>query len=96
LEGARWDISLGQLEESKPKEMFCVMPVVYCKAAPVPADGKEDKSSYQCPCYKTVDRGGTYVFTGQLKTRLPPRKWVLAGVAMLLDVEGVAEEIKKK
>jgi dynein heavy chain len=32
LEGARWDIQLGCLEESKPKEMFSVLPVVYCKA----------------------------------------------------------------
>jgi len=26
-------------------------------------DGKEDKSLYQCPCYKTEDRGNDYVFT---------------------------------
>jgi len=32
LEGARWDLGLGQLEEAKPKEMFSVLPVVYCKA----------------------------------------------------------------
>jgi dynein heavy chain len=44
--------------------MFSLMPVVYCKAAPIPADGKEDKSVYQCPSYKTEDRGNTYVFTG--------------------------------
>ena len=36
LEGARWDISSGILEESKPKEMFYLMPVVYCKALPIP------------------------------------------------------------
>jgi len=32
------------------------------------------------------------VFTGQLKTRYAPRKWILAGVAMILDVEGVSDE----
>jgi len=26
-----------------------------------------------CPTYKTEDRGNTYVFTAQLKTRYPPR-----------------------
>lgn len=43
--------------------MFSVLPVVYCKAVPIPVEGKEDKSLYQCPCYKTEDRGNTYVFT---------------------------------
>lgn len=35
LEGARWDSQGGFLDESKPKEMFSVLPVVYCKAVPV-------------------------------------------------------------
>lgn len=96
LEGARWDYQIGQLDESRPKEMFFVMPVIYCKALPMQKEGKEDKSIYQCPCYKTEDRGNTHVFTAQLKTRHHPRKWILAGVAMLLDVEGVQEEFKKK
>jgi dynein heavy chain len=84
------------MEESRPKEMFSVLPVVYCKAMIIPADGKEDKSVYQCPCYRTEDRGNTFIFCGQLKTRLTPRKWILGGVVMLLDVEGVGEIIKKK
>ena len=91
LEGARWDIQLGQLDESKPKEMFSVIPVVYCKAVPLPPEGKEDKTVYQCPAYKTEDRSATYVFTAQLKTRVPPRKWILAGVAIIMDVEGVSD-----
>ena len=63
--------------------MFSVLPVVYCKAQPIPGEGKEDKNLYICPTYKTEDRGGgTYVFPAQLKTRLPARKWILAGVAM--------------
>lgn len=91
LEGARWDIALGQLDESKPKEMFSVIPVVYCKAVNIPPEGKEDKTVYQCPAYKTEDRSATYVFTAQLKTRAPPRKWILAGVAIIMDVEGVSD-----
>lgn len=92
LEGARWDAQGGFLDESRPKEMFSVLPVVYCKAVPVQIDAKEDKSLYICPVYKTEDRGGgTYVFPAQLKTRAPPRKWILAGVAILLDVEGVSD-----
>lgn len=29
LEGARWDINTGFLEESKPKEIFSIVPVVH-------------------------------------------------------------------
>lgn len=60
------------------------------------ADAKEDKSLYQCPCYKTEDRGNDYVFTAQLKTRFPPRKWILSGAALILDVEGVGENLGAK
>jgi dynein heavy chain len=67
------------------------MPVVNCRAAPVPADGKDDKQAYICPVYKTDSRGATYVFPAQLKTKAPPAKWVLAGVALILDVEGVSD-----
>jgi len=31
------------------------------------------------------------VFTAQLKTKYPPQKWTLAGVALILDVEGVSD-----
>lgn len=96
LEGARWDVAGGYVEESKPKEMFSVIPVVYCKALPLPTEGKEDKTIYQCPAYKNEDRSATYVFTAQLKTRQPPRKWVLAGVAIIMDVEGLSDDTKKK
>lgn len=92
VEGARWEPAVGQLEESRPKKLFSVMPVVNCRAAIVANhDAKEDKSVYQCPVYKTESRGNTYVFTAQLKTKLPPQKWILAGVALLLDVEGVSD-----
>ena len=70
-----------------------MLPVVYCKALVIPLEGKEDKTLYQCPCYKTEDRAATYVFTAQLKTRFPPRKWILSGCSLILDVEGVGENI---
>lgn len=73
-----------------------MIPVVYCKAVPIPPEGKEDKTVYQCPAYKTEDRSATYVFTAQLKTRAPPRKWILAGVAIIMDVEGVSDEAAGK
>lgn len=91
VEGARWDMQAGQVEESRPKRPFSVMPVVNCRAVTVPADGKVDPTLYMCPCYKTEARGATYVFTAQLKTKAPPQRWILAGVAIILDVEGVSD-----
>lgn len=91
VEGARWEASVGQLDESLPKKLYSVVPVINCRSAPLPAEGKEDKTVYQCPVYMTTTRGATFVFYAQLKTKHPPAKWVLAGVAMILDVEGVSD-----
>merc|ERR1712032_1313449 len=63
---------------SKPREMYFEMPVVYCKsnfAASRPSTG-----IYSCPVYKTRQRGPTYVFSAQLKTKSKTAKWVLGGV----------------
>jgi dynein heavy chain len=91
VEGARWDIALGQIEESYPKKQFSVVPVVNCRSLPIPQDGREEKNVYQCPVYKTETRGATYVFNAQLKTKAPAQKWIIAGVAIILDVEGVSD-----
>lgn len=91
VDGARWDIATSQLEESYPKIPYSIVPIVICKALLIPENQKEDKSIYQCPVYKTDQRSATYVFTAQLKTKAPPQKWVLAGVSIILDVEGKAD-----
>lgn len=52
----------------------------------VPAEKQDYRSVYPCPVYKTRQRGPTYVWTFQLKTKEKPSKWVLAGVALLLQV----------
>lgn len=79
------------MDESLPKRAFSVVPVIKCIPQLLPPPGKEDKNIYQCPVYKTENRGNTYVFTATLKTKHPVAKWVLAGVAMILDVEGVSD-----
>jgi dynein heavy chain len=81
LEGARW--TEAGLEESKPKELFCPMPVMLIRA--VPAEKAELKDVYSCPVYFTEKRFRQEVFTAQLKTKAPPSKWTLASVALLLD-----------
>ena len=91
VEGARWESSVGQLEESAPKVQFSVVPVINVKADLIQKEAKEDKTIYKCPTYMTTARGATFVFEAQLKTKFPPQKWIMAGVAMILDVEGVAD-----
>ena len=84
LQGARWDTPGGLLERSKPKEMFCKMPVINVRA--ILAEKADYVGIYSCPSYKTEQRGPTYVFCAQLKTKSYPGKWVLAGVALIMDV----------
>jgi len=83
LEGARWDVQNTCLETSKPREMFCPMPIIVAKAAIVT---RVESNIFSCPVYKTQQRGPTYVFSANLKTKSIPAKWVLAGVVLIMDI----------
>uniref|UniRef100_A0A8C9JNR1 Dynein axonemal heavy chain 17 n=1 Tax=Panthera tigris altaica TaxID=74533 RepID=A0A8C9JNR1_PANTA len=82
--GARWDTQTGVIAEARLKELTPAMPVVFIKAIPV--DRMETKNMYECPVYKTRIRGPTYVWTFNLKTKEKAAKWILAAVALLLQV----------
>jgi len=84
MQGSRWEFQSGVVEKSRPKEMFCPMPVINVKAVAI--DKAETKGVYQCPVYKTEQRGPTFVFCAQLKTKSPPQRWILAGVALIMDI----------
>lgn len=84
MEGARWDTILGAIVESKLKDLYPAMPVLYMKA--ITQDKADSRSMYECPVYKTRMRGPTYVWTFNLRSRERPSKWVLGGVALLLQV----------
>uniref|UniRef100_H2ZKB7 AAA+ ATPase domain-containing protein n=1 Tax=Ciona savignyi TaxID=51511 RepID=H2ZKB7_CIOSA len=84
MEGARWDVQSGLMAESRLKELTPAMPVMFIKAIPV--DRQETKNIYECPVYKNKSRGPTYVWTFNLKTKEKSSKWILAGVALLLQV----------
>ncbi|KAI8492612.1 Dynein heavy chain 9, axonemal [Branchiostoma belcheri] len=84
MEGARWDTQTGLIADSRLKELTPNMPVIFIKAIPV--DRQDTKNVYECPVYKTRQRGPTFVWTFNLKTKEKPAKWVLAGVALLLAV----------
>lgn len=85
IEGARWDTQGGCVAESRLKEMTPTMPVVLIKAINI--DRKETRNIYECPVYKTKDRGPTYVWTFNLKTKEKASKWTLGGVAVLLQAD---------
>ncbi|EDV95038.1 GH23822 [Drosophila grimshawi] len=73
LDGASWDCQLNSIVSLHPKELLCAMPVIYIKSI--------------CILHKLFcrSRGNTYVWTLNLKTRDRPAKWILAGVALLLQ-----------
>ncbi|NWR37180.1 DYH9 protein, partial [Tachuris rubrigastra] len=84
MEGARWDAQAGLITDARLKELTPAMPVLFIRA--IPADKQDTRGMYPCPLYKTRQRGPTYVWTFNLKTKDKPAKWVLAGVALLLQV----------
>ena len=91
-EGARWDAQAGVLDDAIMKQLYAPMPLILVKAAT--QDKGEARDIYPCPVYQTLDRGstragpaGTFIFTAGLKTKQPPIKWVLAGVALIMEVD---------
>ncbi|EPY30591.1 hypothetical protein STCU_03990 [Strigomonas culicis] len=84
MEGARWDTSAGCIEDSRLKELYPKMPIMQIRSLPL---GKIDRrDQYECPLYKTQARGPGFVVGFFLKTKQPARKWIIAGVGLLLDV----------
>ena len=82
LEGGSWNVGQGLLESSKPREMFSLLPVINVR--PVVIE-KFETGIYHCPVYKTQQRGPTYVFSLQLRSKQEPGKWILAGVVGIMD-----------
>jgi len=50
LQGASLDVSSGQLQTSKPKEIFCKMPIIHVKA--ITKERANVGGIYQCPVYQ--------------------------------------------
>jgi len=84
MQGARWDTTQSIIDKSKPKEMFCPMPVMSVKG--VALDKADFGGMYSCPVYKTEQRGPTFVYCANLRTKSPPARWILAGVALVLEL----------
>ena len=56
LEGARWDSLKRTLIESRPKELYTEMSVIWL--LPKKNRKKQDEGIYDCPVYKTLTRAG--------------------------------------
>lgn len=58
LEGARWDREGGQLIDSRPKELYTEMAVIWL----IPKANRKPPTSgvYVCPIYKTLTRAGEF------------------------------------
>ncbi len=91
MDGARWDRTLGCIEESRPGELYTTMPVIWLE--PETMDKPVPANLYTCPGYKTSTRAGVLSTTG-LSTNfisnfeIPsgdrnPDHWTQRGVAML-------------
>ncbi|XP_076603478.1 dynein axonemal heavy chain 1 [Chaetodon auriga] len=94
LEGARWDNEAGQLTESKPKELYTEMAVIWL--IPKPNRKPPTSAVYVCPIYKTLTRAGTlsttghstnYVIAVELPTDRCQRHWIKQGVALICALD---------
>lgn len=92
LEGAGWEIGRGEeqgyLVDMQLKELHPVVPIVHVTA--IKRELKQLTQIYECPVYLTTGRGPTYVFAAGLQLESEEqdvRKWILAGVAMVLAPE---------
>eukprot|EP00911_Craspedida_sp_UC1_P002095 UC1_evm8s1611 len=94
MEGARWDTGTGMIQEARLKELTPQMPVLMLRGIPI--DKRDTRGTYECPTFKTKERGRAreqvavgccpgFVWSLNLKTKLNPNKWTLAGVCMLLS-----------
>lgn len=87
--------SEGHLADSRPKDVISWLPIVYVKAVPVQDEWtptsvgymRGDKGIYDCPVYLTSNRGPHFVFLAGLCTVDPARKWVVAGVALVMQTD---------
>ncbi|XP_051768758.1 dynein axonemal heavy chain 1 [Ctenopharyngodon idella] len=94
LEGARWDAEIGQLAESRPKELYTEMAVIWM--VPIPNRKPPLSGIYVCPIYKTLTRAGTLSTTGhstnyvtavELPTDHTQGHWIKQGVALICALD---------
>lgn len=86
-------VCAGHLTESRLKQLLTPLPLIYVKAVVVQPEWspesvgylRRNPSLYECPVYLTSARGNTFVFLSTLYTVDPVYRWILAGVAILMQ-----------
>lgn len=90
VDGARWLVEEGVLEEQLPKVLLDVMPLIHFR--PVNTNELSESGRYKCPVYKTLERRGELSTTGHstnyvlpilLPTRHPVTHWIKRSVALI-------------
>ena len=61
------------------------MPVILIKAVTISGGDHEQHDLYQCPLYKTRQRGSSYTWLLGLRSKVPTSRWVMAGVALTME-----------
>ncbi|KXS21750.1 hypothetical protein M427DRAFT_107149 [Gonapodya prolifera JEL478] len=93
LEGARWDYTRHLLGESRPKELYTEMPIIWL--LPKANRKKPESGLYNSPCYKTLTRAGTlsttghstnYVLTVEVPSDQPESMWIKRGTALICSL----------
>ncbi|XP_037242845.1 dynein heavy chain 1, axonemal [Falco rusticolus] len=94
LEGARWDPAAFQLAESRPRELYTEMAVIWL--LPGPSRKPPAADTYLCPIYKTLNRAGTlsttghstnYVIAVEIPTNKPQKHWIKRGTALICALD---------
>jgi len=88
MEGARWDIDVGSIVDSKPKELYPYMPMLHITGRTVETAIPQDVITdgwFICPFYMTTIRGPTFIFAGPIRTNVHPFKWILAGACLVMQ-----------
>uniref|UniRef100_A0A3Q2ZYK9 Dynein heavy chain region D6 P-loop domain-containing protein n=1 Tax=Kryptolebias marmoratus TaxID=37003 RepID=A0A3Q2ZYK9_KRYMA len=85
LEGARWDSEAGLLTESKPKELYTQMAVIWL----VPKHNRTPPASrvYLCPVYETLRRAGQYTPALKSDKIYLESHWIKRGVALICALD---------
>eukprot|EP00744_Colponema_vietnamica_P000917 GILI01001585.1.p1 GENE.GILI01001585.1~~GILI01001585.1.p1 ORF type:complete len:760 (-),score=244.65 GILI01001585.1:190-2130(-) len=91
MEGARWDPETHAIADSRPKELYTEMPIIWLH--PTTEKPNYSVGYYECPVYKVLSRSGTLSTTGHstnyvmympLPSKHSKDKWIKAGVACFL------------
>jgi len=93
LEGARWNDTTHLLDDSKQKQLYTEMPVIWF----VPMRNRKipEEGVYSCPVYKVLSRTGALSTTGHstnfclmvdVPSNRPQDEWIRAGVAIFLSL----------